>query len=125
MENIKLDPTILKEDNDITFYINFNSGYCSISLSENHENENKNIKDTSRFIIRNLNFYFDNNTSYQNLSFEIEEAKLSILTRINKSLFNIDLLFPIKKLNSENFRIGYIYQFEKSKKVMINLVNFL
>ena len=53
----------------------------------------------------------------------MEEAKLSLLTLINKSFFNIDLLFPVKKLKSENFRVDYIHVLNKSKKVQINLVN--
>ena len=107
----------------MTFYINYNSGYCSISLSENQEKGNQNFKDITRFIIRNLYFNYDNNSICQNLTFEMEEAKLSLLTRINKSFFNIDLLFPVKKLKSENFRVDYIHVLNKSKKVQINLVN--
>ena len=91
----------------MTFYIYSNSGYCSICLSEIQNNLNNKKKESNKFLIRNLSFRFDNNLDYQTMTFDVEEAKLSSLTKINQSIFNCDLLFSAKKESTENFKFKY------------------
>jgi hypothetical protein len=106
----------------MTFYINSNSGYCSISLSENENKESNKVKETNKFIIRNLFFSMDYNLVFQKVSFDMEETKLTTITKINNSVFCSDLIFPIRKQKTENFKIEYFHVFNETIKVVVNIV---
>ena len=106
----------------MTLYINSNSSYCSISLSENENKESNKVKEMNKFILRNLFFSMDNNLIFQKINFEMEDTKLTTITKINNSVFSSDLVFPIRKQKTENFKIEYFHVFNETKKVVVNLV---
>lgn len=108
VENIKYDEK-MHDIKEMAINVVVKVNFCCFSFSELYIRNNNKIRETSKFVIKDIMSIIDK--ELDNLAFDcnINEFKFAYITRMNESAFTYDIIIPLEKVTESDriFTINY------------------